>query len=84
MIGRLTFDRAEAIRGTFTRRHALRGWHQESPSGFAYSSTWYSNQNGVQGLTRLTKEEEFYFRFEEIAINRTPSTCVIARKGRIN
>lgn len=57
MIGRLTFDRAQAIRGTFTRRY-------ESAPGLLYSSTlirmaWSLEQDLTrQRANRRAKEEE--------------------------
>lgn len=57
MIGRLTFDRAQAIRGTFTRRY-------ESAPGLLYSSTliriaWSLEQDLTrQRANRRAKKEE--------------------------
>lgn len=51
MIGRLTFDRAQAIRGTFTRRYALR-------ISTRVVVFFYSNQNGVVTRARFNTESK--------------------------
>lgn len=96
MIGRLTFDRAQAIRGTFTRRY-------ESAPGLLYSSTlirmaWSLEQDLTrQRANRRAKEEEeeeegfclrattnvFTLLVEYVSDGSKTHQCVIV-KGGIN